>query len=85
MIDFFNEVLTKPLTIGSDVYRGGITDKSRESTLSKGQIFTMDSKGESSKTSSVDSTKAESSKSNNLHGNIPDSKKLPFPVSIEDY
>lgn len=62
-----------------------VSDKPGKSILDVAQVLNMDSKGESSKTSSVnvDSTKGESSKSSNLEGrnlNSNNSRSLPEPL-----
>lgn len=62
-----------------------VSDKPGKSILDVAQVLNMDSKGESSKTSSVnvDSTKGESSKSSNLEGRNLDSnnsRSLPEPL-----
>jgi hypothetical protein len=76
----FNEIFRdKYLFMEDGISSYKVPYKPGKSTLNVAPILNMDSKGESSKTSSVyvDSTKEESSKSNHLHSNK--SKLLPDP------
>lgn len=84
--DLFSEIFKgKYLYMGNHIPPYEVSDKSGKSILDVAQVLNMDSKGESSKTSSVNvnSTEGESSRSSNLEGRNLDSnnpRSLPEPL-----